>query len=619
MFARFRQPFAAALLAAALAPQLFAQDLEIHVINVDQGSCTFVQGPDGTRVLVDGGATGLGTAITTYLASIGVSDLDWSIATHYDTDHVGGLDEVFQAGYTPNVACWDRGNADFPGTNQSNQYVAAAGALRVTPAVGDTIALGSGAVIECIAVNGQHATGTVSLAGALQTENGRSLAVVVRHGDFEFYTGGDLTAGGNGTADVEGPVAANVGQVEVVTMSHHGSNTSSSQQVVNAFDPSLVLVSAGTSAGFGHPTKTVCNRFNSFSNCRPIICTTRGNQDTSGAGPTQAGAFVSANGAIVVTTDGATFTVATPGGDETAFTCHEHPGATPAAGDLVITEVLVDPQGADDVYGEWFEVTNTTQDDLDLFGCKVRSGGQLFTFDTHLIVRPGEYVVIGTDGVTQRNGNVYCDVCAPFEVFALANGDSYLEVLTPTFGAIDRIDWGGSDIAVDPGVADERIDRFGPSTAANFTNAVAVWSGSDLGTPGVVNDADVPPVVGTTLTLTTPPVIGSQAVFQLASPDHPGALYIFDLSGSSFPGISVGGVTLPLNPDAAFLAYLFHPGWFGSLGFDGTRTIGVPLPNDPGLIGTSAFFAFIVLEYDFGLATWVPRAASNAVFMVVGS
>ncbi|QDU85645.1 Metallo-beta-lactamase superfamily protein [Planctomycetes bacterium Pla163] len=592
-----------------------AQDLEIHVIDVDQGSCIYVQGPNGTRVLIDGGAPGFGPTITSYLTSIGVTDLDYSIVSHYDADHCGGTDEVFAAGWTPNVAAWDRG--DFlPSTlTQEVQYKAAAGALRVTPAVGATIALGGGAQIECIAINGQHATGTVTVVGTSQEENGLCLAVLVRHGDFEFYVGGDLTAGGNGTADVEGPVSANVGQIDALVMSHHGSVTSSSTAAIANFDPSFVAVSAGVGAGFGHPTKTICNRFNSTTNCRPILSTTRGNQGSPS--PTQAGAFTSADGTFVLASDGVGFTVTTPTGLETAYTCHENPGTTPAAGDLVISEFLVDPVGSSDDFGEWIEVTNTTGGDLDLFGCKVRSGATTINIDSHLLVRAGEYVVIGVDGVRQRNGNVLVDICLPFEQFALPNGTGWVELLTPSFASIDRVDWGGANISADPGVADERIDRFAPSSVANFTDAVTAWGTGDLGTPGVVNDADVPPLVGTTLALTTVPQIGTQAIFQLSSPQNPGQVYIFNLSSGIFPGINYLGVTLPLNADAVFLSYLFHPGWFGSLDFNGERTIAVPIKNNPNLIGSGAFFAFMVLQFDFQLFAYLPIQASNPVYMQI--
>ena len=84
-----------------------------------------------------------------------------------------------------------------------------------------------------------------------------------------------------------------------------------------------------------------------------------------------------------------------------------------------------------------------------------------------------------------------------------------------------------------------------------------------------------------------------------------------------FPGINYLGVTLPLNPDAVFLSYLFHPGWFGSLDFNGERTIAVPIKNNPNLIGAGAFFAFMVLQFDFQLFAYLPIQASNPVFMQI--
>jgi beta-lactamase superfamily II metal-dependent hydrolase len=232
-------------LSAFCASLAFAQNLEVHFIDVGQGHCSFILGPNGTRVLVDAGEFGNGTTITDYLTSIGVTDLDYSILTHYHADHCGSMDEVYNNGWRPNVAAWDRGDENFYSTNQSNQYVDNAGSLRYTPIVGDTIDLGDGAFLEVLCLNGDYAGGSVDVLGSVQEENARSLGIVLRYKDFDLYTAGDLTSGGNSTKNVEGLVAPLVGQVEVAQVSHSGSNTSSSQTVVDALDPSFVAISVG--------------------------------------------------------------------------------------------------------------------------------------------------------------------------------------------------------------------------------------------------------------------------------------------------------------------------------------------------------------------------------------
>src|SRR5712691_10274723 len=92
----------AALLTLA-ASSAGAQELQIHYINVGWGSSVFIKGPDGTTVLLEAGNTGMGTSrVVPYLTGIGVppaAGLDYVVGGHQHCDHVGGLDEVINAGY----------------------------------------------------------------------------------------------------------------------------------------------------------------------------------------------------------------------------------------------------------------------------------------------------------------------------------------------------------------------------------------------------------------------------------------------------------------------------------------------------------------------------------------
>ena len=85
-------------LAVSVAPVCAQNVLAIHQINVQQGDCTLIVGPDGTTFLIDAGNSGKGIGeVVPYLQNIGIqpSDgLDFMLATHRDSDHLGGLDEV---------------------------------------------------------------------------------------------------------------------------------------------------------------------------------------------------------------------------------------------------------------------------------------------------------------------------------------------------------------------------------------------------------------------------------------------------------------------------------------------------------------------------------------------
>ena len=185
----------AILFVAAIVTPATAQQLEIHYINVGWGGSVLVKGPTGTTVLMEAGNTGKGTAyVVPYLQSIGLlpaAGLDYTIAGHQHCDHIGGLDEVVNAGYDVHVknyyngssyasTCVDEWNARAPTTT--------AGAL-VVPTVGQQIALGNGALLTFVAVNGRIiGGGTVSVSD----ENDRSIAVLIQYGGFDYLWASDL-------------------------------------------------------------------------------------------------------------------------------------------------------------------------------------------------------------------------------------------------------------------------------------------------------------------------------------------------------------------------------------------------------------------------------------------
>src|SRR6266702_8450634 len=89
--------------------------LEIHQINVGWGSSVLLIGPDGTTVLLEAGNTGLGSSrVVPYLQSLGLAPangLDYTIAGHQHCDHIGGLDEVINAGYNVHLKNYYNGSS----------------------------------------------------------------------------------------------------------------------------------------------------------------------------------------------------------------------------------------------------------------------------------------------------------------------------------------------------------------------------------------------------------------------------------------------------------------------------------------------------------------------------
>lgn len=67
---------------------------KVCYIDVGQGNSTLIILPDGKTVLIDGGKTMYGETVYNFLIKENVKSIDYMIATHADSDHIGGLNYI---------------------------------------------------------------------------------------------------------------------------------------------------------------------------------------------------------------------------------------------------------------------------------------------------------------------------------------------------------------------------------------------------------------------------------------------------------------------------------------------------------------------------------------------
>jgi hypothetical protein len=169
-------------------------------------------------------------------------------------------------------------------------------------------------------------------------------------------------------------------------------------------------------------------------------------------------------------------------------------------GDLVITEMMVDPAAVADTAGEWFELYNSSGGLLELQGLefRTRDTAQTFTITESLVLADGEFVVLGNNANESTNGGVLVD----HEYSGLALRNAGDQLLVYTFGGqngggtlIDEAEYPsyirqtpttitGSARNLDP-------DNFSPSENDGgdfgWCAATSVLPGGDYGTPGAMN------------------------------------------------------------------------------------------------------------------------------------
>lgn len=245
--------------------------LMIVAMNVGQGDATLIVTPSSKKILIDAGPSQSGIQnILPLFASLGIYGLDFIFISHYDADHIGGLTEVLQGideeldtddDYLLNII-YDRGENKEDSNETFENYISIADNLRQTLAPGELITLEDGMSIQCLIINGQTSEDQIIELEA-DDENAHSMGLLISYGDFNYLTLGDLPGGGSSgnqtTLDLEFLVAPLVGEVDVYHVSHHGSQTSSSENFLNQISPTVSLISVGEDNDYGHPHSTVLN------------------------------------------------------------------------------------------------------------------------------------------------------------------------------------------------------------------------------------------------------------------------------------------------------------------------------------------------------------------------
>ncbi|MBL9078050.1 MAG: lamin tail domain-containing protein [Planctomycetes bacterium] len=583
--------------AATVLPQGGGADapvgLTVVVVDVGQGDGIVVRAPNGTVHLIDAGENGDGTTVMLpAISALQPTGYGFTFLSHFHDDHQGGLDEVLNA--LPFTTAYDRGDVNRPTTTSTNNYLAAAGARRTTVTVGAVYQLGGGATLTCLCANGSVAGGAfVDPTASAQEENSRSVALRLDYGQFAMWLGGDLTGGGNSTADVEDPATLACGDVDVYKLNHHGSNTSTSVDLVARLQPELAVVSCGTGNSFGHPTPTIVNRINQAAAARALLSTTTGSANTIGFGVT---------GSLRIDTDGRRYRATAAGGSFLEFWCDEVALPQLAAGDVRVSEIQRNPNLVPDTNGEYVEVVNIGPRPVSLRGLQIADNSGTVTIASNFALLPGRPMLFQIDGAPSRNGGQPLGMALPFGALSLADTTDSLTLSRPG-ATIDSVAWstgfpGGS------GVAAERRDLFAAGTAGNFAAATLPYGPGDLGSPGSRNPADTtvhPVQIAVTVEPETFTLHGTAL-------DDGFTISVLGLANSASFGFPFLNAQVPLDFDPLFAAALTVGGCIALLPFEGYRSWSIPSGTPNPLAGQQLYAAHVLLSLDFATVPGVSPA-----------
>ena len=214
-------------------------DLNILFMYVGQADSTFIKYKDKT-MLIDAGNNEDGNNIVKFLKSKGINKLDYIVGTHYDEDHIGGLDDIIN---NFDIGKFYLSNGGEVGANYYNLEKAAKKRnLTITiPKVGDKIDFGD---VNMEVMSASKFDG--------KNDNNASIVIQAKYGSRRYLFMGDL--------ERQGEAKRKWNEVDVLKAGHHGSNTSSSQEFLNQVKPKYVFVSAGKNNKYRLPNVKAIER-----------------------------------------------------------------------------------------------------------------------------------------------------------------------------------------------------------------------------------------------------------------------------------------------------------------------------------------------------------------------
>ncbi len=234
------------LLASFTAPLWLSSakgQLTVSLLDVGQGASVFVRLPDGGTLLVDGGGRessrfNIGQAvIAPFLWHQRLWRLDDLVVTHPHKDHYNGLPFVFHR-FRPKRVLINGDTGDEPAYEEFLAMVRATGTPVQVAKTGDVLRQGDRYRLECL-----------GMAGILDDDsawsvNDRSLVLRLRHGERAILLPADIGVHCEDRLVQSTPSLLS----DVLLAPHHGSITSTGQELLRAVRPAVLLVSVGRSS-----------------------------------------------------------------------------------------------------------------------------------------------------------------------------------------------------------------------------------------------------------------------------------------------------------------------------------------------------------------------------------
>lgn len=225
--------------------------LKVYFLDVGQGDAIFIEAPNHSQVLIDGGS---GNAVLGELGRVMPffdRSIDLVISTHPDKDHLGGLIEVLKR-YKVEKILTTGVKTDTQGFKVWQDEIKKQNIPILVALFGQIIKLDQKADLFVLSPFDNFENRESN------DLNNTSIVNRLVYGDLEILFTGDAEANlEQKLLDIHVDIKS-----DILKVGHHGSRNSTTEEFLKAVDPDAAVIQVGANNRYHHPTKEVLERLN---------------------------------------------------------------------------------------------------------------------------------------------------------------------------------------------------------------------------------------------------------------------------------------------------------------------------------------------------------------------
>lgn len=220
----------------------------------DSGDCCVIRSPLGKNIIIDGGNNrdyDYGEQVVVpYLLDRKITKIDFLMVSHFDADHCGGLFAVVE-NLKVDTIILGKQDSEYENCVEFLKVAKAKNVKVISVQAGDVVKIDKYSQFQILWPDSQN---MISENGI----NNNSILAKFVCRDFRMLFTGDIEEKAEKEI-LEKYENSNILDCDVLKVAHHGSKSSSIQEILEKITPKIAVIGVGEN-NYGHPNKDVLER-----------------------------------------------------------------------------------------------------------------------------------------------------------------------------------------------------------------------------------------------------------------------------------------------------------------------------------------------------------------------